>query len=130
MKSCTSSCLGVLLAFVVSPAFAQFFSGAQLREEVQLVATVKSTSLEAMKSGHLMGYLEGLADAQALNKSRGAKVSRDIYSFCLPDPYTVEDLREAVKVYLARHSEPFIDKAPALAVIAVAFGEAFPCPRK
>ena len=108
-------------------------TGAELREELRLMPLVRSgkaTHPDRIRIGHLLGYLEGFADAYLQEQVRGARFAQDRYTFCLPNEFTVEDLLQAASAYLERHTEPHIDRAPAGAVLALAFHEVYPCRKR
>ena len=114
-------------------AKAQSYTGTELRQELRLwslVGSGKATSKDYAQIGHVMGYIDGFSDAYLQEQVRGARLAQDALTFCLPKDFTNEVLRNAATAYLARHNEPFLDAAPASAVLARAFRDAFPCRKR
>ena len=123
--------IALAAALVASTAGqAQSFTGAELRQELQLMSLVgsgKASSKDYARIGHVVGYISGFSDAYLQEQVRGAKFAQDRFTFCLPKEFTVEGLQRVTTSCLERHTEPFLDAAPAGAVLARAFREAFPC---
>ena len=125
--------ISTLLICISASASAQFYKVSDLREDFQLlglVGTGKATSEEYAKIGRLLGYIDGIVDAHLLERSRGTKMPKDAYTFCLPENLVNKELHESVKSYLTRHNEKSLDNAPANAIVARAFRESFPCAKK
>lgn len=122
-----------VVALAGAAATAQSYSGAELRSELELwplMASGKASNKDYARIGHAVGYIDGFADAYLHAQARGTGSIQDAFSFCLPKEFTIEDLRRSASSYLERHKEPFINTAPAGAVLARAFGESFPCRRR
>ena len=106
------------------------YTGAELRQELQLrerIDSMSATSEEYARLGHAMGYVSGFVDAYLQEGVRGARLAQDNLSFCLPVDFATAELVRAVNAYLTRHREPQVERAPASAVLAMSFREAFPC---
>lgn len=112
----------------------QSYTAAELRQGLQLWSDVgngKLTISEQIRVGRAIGFIDGFTDAYLQEKVRGARLAKDdAYTFCLPREFSNGDLRRTATSYLERRREPHIDQAPASAVLAMAFNEAYPCRKR
>ena len=71
-----------------------------------------------------IGYVEGIADAISLARSRSQTIGG--WTACIPLPVTAGQVRDVAKDYLRRH--PGMRQLGAAGLIAAALQETYPCP--
>jgi len=79
---------------------------------------------DANVSDVCIGYVEGIADAISLARSRGQTIGG--WTARIPLPVTAGQMRDVAKDYLRRH--PGMRQLGAAGLIAAALQETYPCP--